>query len=79
MNPDDEFAEILRSVATMPDYEKAEALLTYFSRSIQTMDTRSLQQFRNFCWSRNEGTEAESTMLEIIDGQLALREINAAK
>lgn len=79
MNPDDEFAEILRRVAPMADREKAEALLTYFSRAIQTMDTRSLEQFRDYCWSRHEGTEAESTMLEIIDGQLALREIAAVK
>lgn len=79
MNPNDEFAEILRRVAPMSDREKAEALLTYFTLAIQSMDTRSLVQFREYCWQRNEGTEAEVTMLDIMDGQLALREIVATR
>jgi hypothetical protein len=78
MNPDDEFTEILRRVAAMPAAEKAEMLLSYFTLAIQSMDTASLRQFRRYCWERSEETEAETTMLEIIDGQLALREIAAS-
>lgn len=77
MNPDQEFAEILRRLEPLTAAQKTEALLAYFSASIGSMDTASLVQFRDFCRARNENTEAETTMLDIIDGQLALREICA--
>ncbi|MDO8539467.1 MAG: hypothetical protein Q7S40_03435 [Opitutaceae bacterium] len=77
MNPHEEFGEILRRVAPLPASGKGESLLDYFSRAIQTMDTLSLMEFRDFCAAQNEETDAEVTMLEIIDGQLALREIAA--
>jgi hypothetical protein len=74
-DPDEEFTQILESVAGLSAEEQRKALLAYFARSIQAMDTTSLVQFRAFCEARDEGTEAETTMLQIIDGQLALREI----
>jgi hypothetical protein len=78
MNPDEEFARILQRLAPLSGPEKAEALLAYFSAAIQSMDTASLVHFRAYCFARDEGTDAETTMLQIIDGQLALREIAAA-
>ncbi len=77
MNPHEEFGEILRRLAPLPASEQAEVLLEYFARSIQSMDTRSLIEFRRFCSAQSEETEAEVTLLEIIDGQLMLREIAA--
>jgi hypothetical protein len=77
MDPDREFEEILRSVAPLTCCEKGEALLAYFTMAIQSMDTCSLVEFRRYCWARYDQTEAETTMLDIIDGQLALREIAA--
>jgi hypothetical protein len=74
-DPDEEFTQILESVAGLSAEEQRKALLAYFARSIQAMDTASLVQFRAFCHARDEGTEAETTMLQIMDGQLALREI----
>lgn len=76
MNPDDdEFTRILRHVAPMSQDEKAETLLRYFSCAIRELSTPALRQFRSYCVACDEGTEAEATMLQIIDGQLALREI----
>lgn len=76
MNPeDDEFSRILKHVAPMSRDEKAETLLRYFSCAIRELNTPALRQFRAYCAGCNEGTEAEMTMLQIIDGQLALREI----
>lgn len=76
MKPDDdEFFRILKHVAPMSEGEKAETLLRYFSAAIRELNTPALQQFRAFCAACDEGTDAETTMLEIIDGQLALREI----
>lgn len=79
MNPDDEFARILKHVAPLPQGEKSETLLFYFSSAIRELNTQALRQFRAFCAACDEGTEAEATMLEIIDGQLALREIERQK
>lgn len=78
MNPDQELANILRQLAPLPDRERSEALLACFAAAVGEMDTASLRQFRAFCAACDDGTTAERTMLEVIDGQLALRELGIA-
>lgn len=41
---------------------------------IETLDETTLRAFRVQCEGRSEGTDIENTMLEVLDGQIALRQ-----
>lgn len=66
---------IARQLAGLSEAEQAEVLLAYFVDAISDMDTPTLLAFKKHCHRRSEGTEVENAMLDILDGQLALREI----
>ena len=66
---------IARQLAGLTEAEQAETLLYYFVDAISDMDTPTLLAFKEHCRRRSEGTDVENAMIEIIDGQLALREL----
>jgi hypothetical protein len=72
---DESLDEIARQLPPLGEVEQAELLLTYFARIIETMDTATLHAFRAHCARRSEGTEIENTMLDVLDGQIALRQL----
>lgn len=55
--------------------DSVEFLLQEFNEAIERMDRPTLVAFRARCATMNAGTPEHDTILEVIDGQLALREL----
>ncbi len=55
--------------------EAVEFLLHEFNEAIKRMDRPTLEAFRARCATMNVGTPEHDTILEVIDGQLALRDL----
>ncbi len=65
----------LQSLPPCSDEEKREMLLNYFSAIIEPMDRATLLALRAHLRTLHPGTTEEAIITEVIDGQLALREI----
>lgn len=76
MDHDAPLETILLRIAAMPQQERAETLLGYFVRLIESMDRPTLAAFRAVCVSSIPLSTQKDTLIEVIDGQLALRQIN---
>jgi hypothetical protein len=65
-----------------PDDEPAEdtvgEFLALFARVIETMPTKDLEAFRDHWRQRSTGTEMHEELFQVIDGQLALRQLGVS-
>ena len=59
----------------MSDAEKSEALLTYFGEIIRPMTKSDLLALRARLEKLHPGTAEHATVLQVIDGGIALRDI----
>lgn len=75
MNHDEPLEAVLLRIAAMSEKERAETLLGYFVRLIESMDRPTLVAFRAVCVSSIPLSPAKNTLIEVIDGHLALRQI----
>jgi len=76
---DESLEEIARHLAPLDEEAYAEMLLACFAREIETMNAATLQAFRAYCERWNEGTDVEEAMLEVLDGQIELRELGLSR
>lgn len=74
-SPENSLETVLLHLKTMSPEERSEILLGYFVRLIASMDRTTLLAFRSVCAASLP--MAKETLLEVIDGHLALRQINA--
>ncbi len=72
MNDPEGFEDMRRRLGSMSQAEKMEILITYFGGVVQEMDRETLVAFRDSCFAQTVGTPEETTLLEIIEGRLAL-------
>lgn len=70
---DDILEELEIQLAPLSDEVGAELLLTCFARAIETLDIATLDALRVQCESLSEGTNVDNAMLDVLDGQIALR------
>lgn len=77
MDQDAPLETVLLRIAAMPQEERAETLLGYFVRLIESMDRPTLTAFRAVCASSIPVSTQKDTLLDVIDGHLALRQISA--
>lgn len=77
MNPRDDIDDVLARLPAYSDAERAADMLRFFSALIETLEPDTLQEMRRRCIARHDGTPAHETILELIDGELALRELDA--
>ena len=74
--PDDTTARILASLAALPSAQRGDALLAAINRAIKPMSIYRLLEVRERVRAEFEvETEAVRATLELLNGQLALREI----
>ena len=58
--------------------EQADELLRYFSAVIEGIDTDDLLALRRRCSAVRPGSPGQDTLLHVIDGELALRQLREA-
>ena len=76
MDPDDQLDDFMDRMKPMSDSEVSETLLTYFGDIIRNMDRAELLALRARLKGMHPGTKEETTIFEVIDGAVALREID---
>ena len=76
MDPDDQLDDFMDRMKPMSDSEMSETLLTYFGDIIRNMDRAELRALRARLKGMHPGTKVETTIFEVIDGAVALREID---
>jgi hypothetical protein len=77
MDSDDLAAEIMSSLSALPPEEQAEVILSLISASLKNMSIYRILQVRaEIVDELDSDLEIVRTALDLIDGQIALREIS---
>jgi len=71
--------QIAWRLAGLSEPEQTEFLFESFARAIETMDNDSLLAFRENCRLLSGGSDEELQMLDILEGQIALRTLGAPR
>lgn len=69
----EELRSFIARIAALPPLEQEERLLGYFVESFVGLSTEDLRCIRALFGAGSNHTAAKETMLEVLDGQLALR------
>ncbi len=77
MRADGQFDEFLRNIEPMTPLEQREMLLRYFTVLIGAMDFDSVVALRTRLLNRFPPSQEQDTIIEVIDGHIALRQISA--
>jgi len=72
---DDELDAFLERTQPLSDAEQVEVILGYFCQVLANMTPEQLAAYRRHVLSRQDGSEDEATMLEVVDGHAALRKL----
>ena len=72
---DDELDDLFSRLPPMSDAEKFEVMAHYFNAVLKAKSTAELKAFRVHLLTLHPGDPTEAVAVEIIDGLLALREI----
>jgi hypothetical protein len=72
---DESLDELFDRVEPLSEKEKRVELLRYFCADLSRMDDARLGMFHEHCVARQDGSREEAMMLEIVEGQIALRQI----
>jgi hypothetical protein len=73
--PDDDLTEFLKRAVPTAEGQRFETMLVALGITIRAMDRTTLLAFRQECSKHRMGPE-QTTVLEMIDGELALRTIS---
>ena len=71
-----DFNEFLVSIEPYSDEEQIELLLRYLTAEMATMDRGTVVGLRDYFRSMPEDNDQRTAVLEVIEGHLALREID---
>lgn len=71
----DDLDEFLESLLPMSDPEQVERMLNYFNGVFRTCDTASLRELRAHLLALHTSAGEEPTVIQTIDGLIALREM----
>jgi hypothetical protein len=77
MHDESRLEALLARISPLTDNAKFEMLLLYFNVTIRDMDRPTLVAFRAEQARRHQGAPEQQTILEVIDGLIALRDIEA--
>ncbi len=79
MGADGQFDEFLRKIEPMTALEQREMLLRYFTVLIGAMDLDSVVELRVHLLNRFPPSQEQDTIIEVIDGHIALRQMSASE
>lgn len=71
----DEIDDFMDKITPLSHEEKVEAMLEYFCLILDRMNTEQLAALHAHCVSRQDGSEDEAVMLEVVDAHRAFREL----
>ena len=72
---DDFFEDLLRAIDKLPAQQRSDALGAYFSDALKMMDRKSISKMRAQIEARLATDFRHRSVLDLIDGHLALRDI----
>jgi hypothetical protein len=78
MHDESKLEALLARISPLSDDAKFEMLLLYFNVTIRDMDRPTLVAFRAEQARRHYGVPEQQTILEVIDGLIALRDIDTS-
>jgi hypothetical protein len=79
MSPEpDDIDELIARMPPMSEAEELEILLGYFSALLEPLETRHVAALRRRASREYTGTPLQDQMIEVIEGELALRELGVS-
>jgi hypothetical protein len=75
--PHDDMEDLLRWIEGLPHRDNEEDLLRYFAATLAKMNDKELAAYHGVCVARYTGSAGETLILEVVEGQMALRKIAA--